>query len=199
MKLTDKETLSASEMEDLKRAVDVLRRGGVILYPTDTVWGLGCDARNPSAVARIYTIKQRESSKALITLVNSLSLLERTVEKVPDIAYSLIEYSERPLTVIYDKAINVASNLIAEDGSLAVRLTRNKFAASLCRLLNAPIVSTSANVSGEPTPGRFKDISETILNSVDYVCESYHNVEEVKSPSTIMKLHNNGEFEILRP
>ncbi|MCH5219741.1 MAG: threonylcarbamoyl-AMP synthase [Muribaculaceae bacterium] len=186
-------------MEDLKRAVDVLRRGGVILYPTDTVWGLGCDARNPSAVARIYTIKQRESSKALITLVNSLSLLERTVEKVPDIAYSLIEYSERPLTVIYDKAINVASNLIAEDGSLAVRLTRNKFAASLCRLLNAPIVSTSANVSGEPTPGRFKDISETILNSVDYVCESYHNVEEVKSPSTIMKLHNNGEFEILRP
>lgn len=193
-----KARLTENEIADIKSAVDILRKGGVVLYPTDTVWGIGCDARSESGVARIYDIKKRQSTKAMITLVDSIGMLERVVANVPEPAYSLIEYSEKPLTIIYDKAINVAPNLIAEDGSIAVRVTRNLFAATICRFLKAPLVSTSANISGAPTPLCFSDIPTDIIDAVDYVCLSHRTEIPAVKPSTIIQLHDNGVFKLIR-
>ena len=190
--------LSAFENDDLNRAVKVLREGGVILYPTDTVWGIGCDASNPEAVAKIYNIKKRNEAKAMITLVSDLGMLERTVSGIPDVAYDLIEFSDKPLTIIYDKGMNVAHNLSASDGSLAVRLTQAPFAASLCSRLGRPVVSTSANCSGEPTPRNFSEISDEIKNQVDYVCLTCQNDSTLHLASTIMKLGEDGSFKIIR-
>ena len=184
--------------EDLNNALKVLRSGGVILYPTDTVWGIGCDATNEKAVDKVYRIKRRAESKALITLVADLAVLERTVDGIPEVAYELIEYSEKPLTIIYDKAIGVAPNLPAEDGSLAVRLTREAFSAALCRELRRPLVSTSANISGEGAPVNFNEISTEILEAVDYVCHTGRATTTLAKPSTIMRLKANGEFSIIR-
>lgn len=192
------DSLNKEAMEDLSQALKTLRNGGVILYPTDTVWGLGCDATNEDAVARIYKIKQREEAKALITLVADLVSLERTVEGIPEVAYNLIEFSDRPLTIIYDKGIGVASNLLAEDGSLAVRVTKEPFSAGLCRQLGRPLVSTSANISGEKTPANFSEISPEILEAVDYVCTTNREDKAKHKSSTIMKLSEDGKFKILR-
>ena len=141
--------------EEVKKAVEVMRRGGVILYPTDTVWGIGCDATNAEAIARIYEIKRRVESKSMIVLVDSEVKVDGYVREVPDIAWDLIEVADKPLTIIYDGAKNLPENLVAEDGSIAIRITRERFSQELCKMMRVPVVSTSANVSGEPTPRTF--------------------------------------------
>lgn len=188
--------------EDIRKAVAVLRKGGVILYPTDTVWGLGCDARNQGAVERIFKIKRRADSKALITLTGSLAQLERTVDEVPEVAYDLIEFSERPLTIVYDgpsAGARLAPALLAEDGTLGVRVTSEAFSRELCLAFGAPLVSTSANISGEPTPSCFAEISPEIVDNVDYACTSRREETEPAKPSTVMRLSADGLFKILRP
>lgn len=187
---------------DISAAIEVLRKGGVILYPTDTVWGLGCDATNAKAVAKVFEIKRRADAKALITLVGSTDQLLRTVDGVPDVALQLIEYSSRPLTIVYDGPLpsaRIAHNLLAEDGSIGVRVTGEAFSSELCRTFRRPLVSTSANISGEPTPTCFKEISDDILNAVDYVCTSRHNEQAQNKPSTVMRLEADGKFKIIRP
>lgn len=193
--------LTESERADVAEAVRVLKAGGIILYPTDTVWGIGCDATNTAAVEKIYAIKQRDDHKALITLVPNEAMLERTVDGIPDVAYELIECSDRPLTIVYDKAIGVSERLVGEDGTLAVRLTSEAVSAEICRRLGRPLVSTSANVSGEPTPNCFAEITEQILTAVDYVCTSRRNeaADPQRRPSTVMRLTADGSFKILRP
>lgn len=188
--------------QDLRNAVDVLRKGGVILYPTDTVWGIGCDATNSEAVKKVFRIKQRDDAKALITLVGSVAQLERTVEGIPEVAYQLIEFSERPVTIIYDKSApgaHIAPELQAPDGTIGVRLTNEEFSAALCRTFGKPIVSTSANISGHATPSSFREISQEILDAADYVCTTRRDEESAARPSTVMRLSEDGCFKIIRP
>ncbi|MBD5372819.1 MAG: threonylcarbamoyl-AMP synthase [Bacteroides sp.] len=186
--------------DDLNKALETLRRGGIILYPTDTVWGIGCDATRAEAVGRIFRLKGRDDSKALITLIDSARNLERWVDGVPPVAYDLIEAAVEPLTVIYDRAAvpPLAPNLPAPDGSLAVRIPDNEFCRALCRGLKRPLVSTSANLSGAPTPRSFAQIAPEIINGVDYVCLSGRSDANPK-PSTIMKLTESGVITIIRP
>lgn len=184
--------------EDIRNAVEVLRRGGVILYPTDTVWGLGCDATNAEAVQRIYDIKQRADSKALIVLLGNKIDLHRYVDDVPDIALELIDVSVRPTTIIYDDAINMAPNVVAKDGSVAIRVTSDPFCQQLCRNLRRPLVSTSANISGEPTPPTFRRINPEIVNAVDYVAEHRRDDCSRKKPSIIIKISADSTFKIIR-
>lgn len=184
--------------EDIRRALDVLNKGGVILYPTDTIWGIGCDATNEEAVSRVYAIKRRTDAKALITLVDSEAKIQGYVREIPDVAWQLIDCSTRPLTIIYDGARHLAPNLLAEDGSVAIRLTREVFSRELCLRFHRPIVSTSANLSGEPSPATFDDISEDIKQAVDYVCTSRRDDRTPARPSSIIKLAANGEVKIIR-
>lgn len=175
-----------------------MRRGGVILYPTDTIWGIGCDATNSEAVARVYQIKQRDDSKALICLVDSEGRLQRYVRQVPDVAWDLIELADKPTTVILDGAVNLAPNLVANDGSIAMRITREEFSRELCYRFQKAIVSTSANISGQPAPQNYRDISPDIINAVDYVCWSRRQEHKPHQPSSIIKLNLNGEVKIIR-
>jgi sua5/yciO/yrdC/ywlC family protein len=187
-----------TQEEDIKNAVKVLREGGVILYPTDTVWGIGCDATNAKAVAKVYDIKHRDDSKALICLVDSDARLQRYVRNVPAVAWELLDAAIKPTTVILDDATNLASNLIAEDGSIALRITREAFSHELCYRFQKAIVSTSANISGEPAAQNYRDISEEILNSVDYVCWSRRQEHKPHTPSSIIRLKPDGEVTIIR-
>lgn len=189
---------SENYTDDIRTAVEVMNRGGVILYPTDTIWGIGCDATNPEAVKRVYEIKRRDDSKALITLVDSEAKIEFYVRDVPNVAWNLIDVSDSPLTLIYDGARNLAPNLIADDGSVAIRLTKEPFSSRLCRAFRRAIVSTSANVSGEPSPKTFSQISEEVLSAVDYVCTSRRNECEPHKPSSIIKIGTGGEIKIIR-
>lgn len=184
--------------EDIKKAVEVMRKGGVILYPTDTVWGIGCDATNAEAVARVYEIKRREDSKALICLVDSDARLQRYVRQVPSVAWELLDCVDKPTTIILDGAVNLAQNLIAEDGSIALRITKEAFSKELCYRFQKAIVSTSANISGEPTAQNYCDISEEIINAVDYVCWTRRQEHKPHKPSSIIKLGLGGEVEIIR-
>lgn len=184
--------------EDIKNAVEVLKRGGVILYPTDTVWGIGCDASNAKAVERVYEIKRRADSKALIILVGNKHDLNRYVDEVPDVAAELIDVSVRPTTIIYDRGINMASNVTADDGSVAIRVTSDSYCQQLCRALRRPLVSTSANISGEPTPALFKEISPEIINAVDYVAEHRRRDTSRSIPSVIIKISADSTFKIIR-
>ena len=184
--------------EDIKNAVEVMRKGGVILYPTDTVWGIGCDATNAEAVARVYEIKHRDDSKALICLVDSDNRLQRYVRNVPDVAWQLFECADKPTTVILDGAVNLAENLIADDGSIAMRITSEPFSKELCYRFQKPIVSTSANISGEPTAQNYCDISQEIIDAVDYVCWTRRQEHKPHKPSSIIKLGSGGEVEIIR-
>lgn len=185
--------------DDIRNAVAVMKRGGVIAYPTDTVWGLGCDATCPEAVARVYAIKRRVDSKALITLVDSLAMLERRVDSIPDVAYQLIDAAVNPLTIVYDSADGLAPNLLAPDGSVGVRLTSDPFCRELCRAMGCPVVSTSANISGEPSPATFPQISREILDAVDYVVKWRRDDLSVRPPSTVIKLTRDARIKILRP
>jgi len=184
--------------EDIKKAVEVMRRGGVILYPTDTIWGIGCDATNPEAVARVYKIKQRDDSKALICLVDSDARLQRYVRNVPEVAWDVMELATKPTTVILDNAVNLAPNLIAEDGSIAMRITREEFSRELCYRFQKPIVSTSANISGEPAAQNYRDIDPDILEAVDYVCWTRRQEHQPHQPSSIIKIGQDGEVKIIR-
>ena len=188
--------------EDIKKAVETMRKGGVILYPTDTVWGIGCDATNVDAVKRVYAIKQRDDSKALICLVDSDARMQRYFRNVPDVAWQLIdsmkESDAKPTTLILDGAINLAENLIAEDGSVGIRITNEPFSKELCYRFQKAIVSTSANISGEPAAQNYCDIDPRIIEAVDYVCWSRRQEHKPHTPSSIIKLKENGEVMIIR-
>ena len=188
--------------EDIRKAVEVMRKGGVILYPTDTVWGIGCDATNAEAVKRVYEIKQRDDSKALICLVDSDARMQRYFRTVPDVAWQLIdslkEGDGKPTTLILDAAINLAENLIAEDGSVGMRITNEPFSKELCYRFQKAIVSTSANISGEPAAQNYGDIDPRIIEAVDYVCWSRRQEHKPHTPSSIIKLKENGEVTIIR-
>ena len=162
------------DMTDVDAAVAVLKRGGVILYPTDTVWGIGCDATNDEAVSRVYAIKQRDDSKAMLTLVSDLAMLERTVDGIPDVAYDLIEFSERPTTIVYDKGIGVSPLLLGPDGTLGVRVAGESFCNALVRRFGRPIVSTSANISGQPAARSYDEIAPEVADAVDYILSLIH-------------------------
>lgn len=187
-----------NQQQDIEAAVKVLRNGGVILYPTDTVWGIGCDATNAEAVAKVYAIKQRDDSKAMICLVDSDVRIQRYVRNVPEVAWDLLELSTKPTTVILDNAVNLAPNLIAADGSIAMRITQEPFSKQLCYRFQKPLVSTSANISGEPAAQNFCDISEQLLNAVDYVCWSRRQEHKPHTPSSIIKLTHDGVVTIIR-
>ena len=159
-----------TQKEDIKNAIDVMRKGGIILYPTDTVWGIGCDATNAEAVAKVYKIKQRDDSKALICLADSVDRVQRYVRDVPSVAWDLMEIADKPTTVILDGAVNLAPNLIAEDGSIGLRITNEEFSKELCYRFQKPIVSTSVNLSGDSAAHNYSDIVREILEAADYVC-----------------------------
>lgn len=172
--------------------------GGVILYPTDTIWGLGCDATNPEAVRRVYEIKQRADSKAMLVLVDSSVKVDFYVDDVPEIAWDLIELTDKPLTIIYSGARNLASNLLAEDGSVGIRVTQEKFSHQLCQRFRKAIVSTSANISGQPSPANFSEISEELKSLVDYVVTYRQDDISRPAPSSIIKLGKGGVIDIIR-
>jgi L-threonylcarbamoyladenylate synthase len=184
--------------EDLIRSLEVLKNGGVILYPTDTIWGLGCDATNADAVQRIYSIKKRSDSKSMLILMENPALLDRYVEEVPSIAWDLIDITSTPLTIIYPGAKNLAKNLIAEDGSIGIRFTKETFCRELICRFRKPLVSTSANISSFPSPAIFKDISNEIISQVDYVVRFRQEETIPAKPSGIIRLGINGEVEIIR-
>lgn len=184
--------------EEVRQAVEVIKKGGVVLYPTDTIWGLGCDATNIDAVQRIYDIKQRADSKALICLIDSADRLQRYVREVPAVAWDLLDCATKPLTLVLDGGKNLAPNLLAEDGSIALRVTKEEFSRQLCWRLQKPVVSTSANISGAPAPGSFAEISEEILRAVDYVV-GYRQAEKQRATaSSIIKLGVDGQVHIIR-
>lgn len=184
-------------IEDIKKACEVMRNGGIILYPTDTVWGIGCDATNSKAVARIFELKQRCDSKALIVLLANENHLQRYVDDVPDVAYDLIEVATKPLTIVYDRGRNMCNELYAPDGSVGIRITREDFSRQLCKAYRKPIVSTSANISGTPTPMTFNQISQEIKNGVDFIV-SCRQDDATQQPSSVIKLSQNGIIKILR-
>jgi len=184
--------------DEVAKALKVLQDGGIILYPTDTIWGIGCDATNAEAVKKIYALKQRDEAKSMIILLDSDNKLPSYIREVPDIAYDLIEYAENPLTLVMPGAKNLAANLVAEDGSIGVRVTTHEFCKQLLQRFRKPIVSTSANISGQPSPKNFNGISADIIDGVDYVVDvDQHDMTE-KKPSTIMRLDPSGKFEFIR-
>ncbi|MDR2911570.1 MAG: threonylcarbamoyl-AMP synthase [Bacteroidales bacterium] len=183
---------------DIKESLKILKTGGVILYPTDTVWGIGCDATNTEAVQRIYRIKKREDSKSMLVLMENPALLDRYVSNIPEIALDLAELSTKPLTIIYQNAKNLASNLIAKDGSIGIRFTKETFTSWLIKQFRKPLVSTSANISGEKPPVFFGEISEEIKTQVDYIVEYRQDDTTPTCPSSIIKLGQGGQIEIIR-
>ena len=191
------------DKEDLQEALRVLRNGGIIVYPTDTVWGIGCDATNAEAVAKIYALKQREDSKSMLVLLDSPAKLPYYIGEVPETAWALLEASEdaetKPLTLIYPHARNMAPNLIAEDGSIGIRISKEPFSKALCAQLKHPIVSTSANISGHPTAHFYAEIEQAILDGADYVCRFRREDDCPAEPSSIIQLLADGSFKILRP
>jgi L-threonylcarbamoyladenylate synthase len=184
--------------EDIRNSLKILKDGGVILYPTDTVWGLGCDATNNDAVEKIFRIKSRNDSKSFIILVDSGSMLERYVKDIPEIALNLIEVSDTPITIIYPQAKNLASSIQAEDGSVGIRVCMDEFCNELIGRFRKPIVSTSANISGEPAPSHFIEIPEKIIQAVDYVVEYKREDRQKFIPSPVIKVEHNGVFRIIR-
>ena len=184
--------------EEIKKACEVLQRGGVILYPTDTVWGIGCDATNEEAVRRVYEIKRRADSKAMLVLVDSDVKVDFYVKDVPEVAWDLIQYATKPLTVIYDDARNLAPNLIGEDGSVGIRVTSEEFSKQLCFRFRKAIVSTSANISGQPAPASFSEIQDEIKQAVDYIVEYRQDEPAGAKPSSILKLGKGGVIKIIR-
>jgi L-threonylcarbamoyladenylate synthase len=183
---------------DIKKAVEVLRSGGVILYPTDTIWGLGCDATNKEAVDKIYRIKQRDDSKSMLVLIDNPAKLNSYIDTVPEIAWDLIDVSDKPLTIIYPGAKNLADNLVADNGTIGIRITNEEFSRNLCQRFRLPLVSTSANISGRPAPGNFNEIEQEIIDQVDYVVEYRQDDLSKAAPSGIIKLGVSGEITVIR-
>lgn len=183
--------------EQINNALDKLKKGGLILYPTDTVWGIGCDATNYNAIKKLYELKQRQETKAMICLVSDFKMLNQYVEEVPEVAYDILKYASKPTTIIYDQPIRVSENLVAADDTLAIRVCKDKFCNQLIRKFKKPIVSTSANISGQPTPKNFSQIVPEILKGVDYVV-NLQPVNKNAKPSAIIKLTNDGKVTIIR-
>lgn len=184
--------------EDIKKACEVMAAGGIILYPTDTIWGIGCDATNEEAVRKVYGLKRRADNKAMLVLMDSDAKLDRYVADVPDIAWDLINVSDKPLTIIYPGAKNLAANLLDPDGSVGIRITNEEFSKKLCERFRKPLVSTSANVSGEPSPANFSEISEVIKEGVDYIVNYRQDDTAKAAPSGIIKLGAGGLVRVIR-
>lgn len=184
--------------KDIERCIDILKRGGLILYPTDTVWGIGCDAENGQAVSKIFTLKQRAETKAMIILLSDKKDIERYVDKPKPEIIDYVSKSSNPITAIYKYGKNVATNLIGDDGSIAIRIVNDDFCKTLIKNFKKPLVSTSANISGESTPSIFKNISDQIKNGVDYIVQHRQNDFTIYKPSSIIKLNDEGVIEILR-
>ncbi|RZK54896.1 MAG: threonylcarbamoyl-AMP synthase [Pedobacter sp.] len=184
--------------EEINKALEVLKNGGVILYPTDTVWGLGCDATNEVAVAKVNEIKGRGADKSLIILLDTDNKLQSYVNEIPEVAYELIEYAEKPMTIVFSNAKNLAKNAINSDGSIGIRIVKHDFCEQLLQRFRKPIVSTSANISGQPTPLFFDEIDQDIISAVDYVVDWEQEIRTPKTPSTIVKLGPSGQFEFIR-
>jgi len=185
--------------EEIKYCVNLLKAGKVILYPTDTIWGIGCDATNTKAVERIYKIKQREARKSMIILLDDEQHLEKYVKNVPPIAYDLISNSASPITIVYPEAQNISKKLIAKDGSIAIRIPKDRFASQVARHLGHPLVSTSANISGMPVAPTFSMINAEVISKVDYVVRHYREKTHAMKPSTVIRLEEDGRFTVLRP
>jgi L-threonylcarbamoyladenylate synthase len=184
--------------DEVNKAFEVLKDGGIILYPTDTIWGIGCDATNTDAVEKILKLKNRPDDKSLIILLDTDAKLQSYVKEVPEVAYDLVEFAENPLTIIYSGAKNLAANAVAADGSIGIRIVRHDFCVQLLQRFRKPIISTSANISGDPSPANFNDISEAILNGVDYVVNWEQDLAAERKASTIMKLDPSGKFSFIR-
>ena len=184
--------------DEVKKAFYIVQQGGIILYPTDTIWGIGCDATNTEAIQKIYALKQRAKEKSMIILLDTENKLESYIREVPALAYDLIEFTENPLTLVMPGAKNISSALIAEDGSVGVRVSKHPFCQQLIQRLRKPLVSTSANISGQPSPQNFMQIAPEIIEGVDYVVDVDQHDLSIKKPSTIMKLDPSGLFEFLR-
>ncbi len=184
--------------EEVYKALQVLKAGGIILYPTDTIWGIGCDATNEAAVEKIYALKKRPSEKSMIVLLDTANKLESYVKEVPAVAFDLIDYAEKPLTIIFSDAKNLAKNLINTDGSIGIRIAKNAFCQSLIQQHKKPIVSTSANISGAPSPSIFSEIDDEIIKGVDYVVNLDQQNTSPGTPSTIMKIDAKGVFSFIR-
>ena len=182
---------------EIEHALLILKKGGLILYPTDTVWGIGCDATNADAIDAIFKLKKRAENKTMICLVSDFKMLNQYVEEIPEVAYDILKYAVKPTTIIYDNPIRVAENIVADDNSLAIRVVKDDFCNTLIRKLKKPLVSTSANMSGEKNPAHFKEISPLILGGVDYVVNLHQNKKSAQ-PSSIIKLKNNGAVTVIR-
>lgn len=184
--------------EEVTRALKVVQEGGIILYPTDTIWGIGCDATNTEAIKKIYQLKQRDEAKSMIILLDTNHKLESYIQEVPSIAYDLIEYAENPLTLVMPGAKNVSPALISADGSVGVRVVKHDFCQQLIQRLRKPLVSTSANISGKSSPQNFGQVAQEVIDGVDYVVDLEQHDNERKNPSTIMRLQPDGRFEFIR-
>jgi L-threonylcarbamoyladenylate synthase len=184
--------------EEIKRCVEVLNAGGLILYPTDTVWGIGCDATNEAAVQKIFTLKKRNEAKSLISLVNNAAMLNKCVRNVPGAAWDIIEFSEKPITIIYDEPAWIALNAIADDQTAAIRLTNDEFCAQLLYRFRKPIISTSANISSETAPSIFQEVALEIKNGVDYIVKHRQGDRKRAAPSSIIQIKNSGVIKIIR-
>ena len=185
--------------DDLRQAVATLRRGGLILYPTDTVWGIGCDATNSEAVAKVFALKQRAEAKSMLVLVDSVSRARNYVKEIPDVAYDMLDIADKPLTLILDNALGLAPNLIAEDGSVGIRVTNEKFSHDLCYKFMKAVVSTSANISGHPAAAIYPEIEQEIIDGVDYVVRYRRDDTKRSKPSSIVKLKADGQVTVIRP
>ena len=183
---------------EVNKALEILKNGGIMLYPTDTIWGIGCDATNSVAVEKIIKIKKRAANKSFIVLLDTDNKLQSYINEVPEIAYDLIEYAEKPLTIIYSGAKNLAENVINANGSVGIRIVKHDFCSQLIQRFRKPIISTSANVRGDVSPKNFQSINPELLDLVDYVVNLEQDIIEPKSPSTIMKLEADGKFEFIR-
>ncbi len=195
--MTNKPDTHSNFSSEINKCIEILNAGGIILYPTDTVWGIGCDATNENAVNKIYKLKKRNNTKTMICLVANDFMLEKHVAKIPEVAYDIIDIAEKPTTIVYDNPKGIAKNLIAEDNSLAIRVASDKFCQYLIQKFKNPIVSTSANLAGQPTPKSYKEISTEILKGVDYAVNLQRN-EQKDTPSSIIKLSNNGIVKVIR-
>jgi L-threonylcarbamoyladenylate synthase len=184
--------------KEIQNAEESLRNGGVILYPSDTIWGIGCDSSNESAVKKIFELKKRADHKSMIILIADIGQLYDYVHKIPEIAWDMVDFAEKPLTVIYPKGKGVAAELLGEDGSIAIRLVRDEFCKRLISKFRKAIVSTSANLSGDPAPARFTEINPAVLSQVDYVVNWRQQEASASKPSTIVKLGLNGEIKFIR-
>lgn len=184
--------------EEVTKALKVIQDGGIILYPTDTIWGIGCDATNTEAVKKIYSLKQRDEAKSMIILLDTVNKLESYVNNVNPLAFDLIEYAENPLTLVMPGAKNISPALISNDGSIGIRVVKNTFCEQLIQRMRRPLVSTSANISGKPSPQYFSQIDIEIIDGVDYVVDLDQHDMEIKTPSTIMRLAPDGRFEFIR-